>query len=588
MSFPVVVKNSLLSALLSLALVSPSQGRSPFFASGPSPQQDAPAAEPAQADVPPIKSEKSVPIGGNNQQRVVLPATLTVSPDSSSVAYKLRYGKELHFEGYIVNGDRPVGNPQTTDPRFSPDSKGVAAVVYEKGWKLYHDRKYLKGYQPIKPVRFSPDGKRMVYLAQVDFLPFVVEGENPHAYAERILWDQLVFTADSSVLAYPAYDGRHWRMAINGDPGPRWDSIVAGPFVAKNGPRVLFVATRKGRQFVVDRHTSSPDDGFRFVDSEPVISDDGKAFFYWAMSDDQVWRLYRNHVPVPGYDAERPGELAINQDGSAVAAILKRNGLWHVVRDGKPGPGYPAIGKGSLAYSPDGERLAYAVKKPRGWTVVVDGYEHDEFTQLLSGSLRFSPDSKRLVYAALNQGQWTLIENGSAQQRFNKIDARTIAFSEDSKTLAYIATRHGRDHVVVNGESLGAYDHAEQITFSPKGSGHVAWFAMEHGGMFIVVDGMPSSEAFDELVPGAKLHFTSPILCHTAVMRRPGPTFWRIELRLSSPGDIKAAKQKQPEPKPQADPPSPGDEFVEPKDEAEQDMPQEPVPSVPFVDVPTP
>jgi WD40-like Beta Propeller Repeat len=590
------------------------------------------SVEPAKTPAPdaprsadsPIASQRAVPLGGAGPDRQVLTRTLLASPDSAGVTYRLRYGAELQFDGFVVNDSKPFGVSKSTDPAFAPDSKSVAVVFLERGWKLYHQNKTLDGYEPVTPVRFSPDGQRLVYLARLEAQRFVVEGDTPHPRAERIDWDRLVFSPDSSVLAYPAYDGQHWRMVVNGDPGPAWERIATEPVTAQQGPGVFYVAVKGGRYFLADRHTSDPEGGdvfgahsrgagFRLIESPPVLSDDGSIFAYWAMSDDQRWRVYQNHQPVAGYEADRPGQLILSPDGQTLAAVLKRDGQWRVVLNGTPGtpgtpgspgtpgipgPAFTAIGKGSLTLSKDARSLAYAVRTRRGWAVVRHGQQPSTtYPQIIADSIRLGPDGQRLAYAALTQGQWSVIVEGPAAPTankplaasrsphntntrqphppFNRIDASTLTFSPDGQRFAYIAYRIGRPSVVVDGQVVGEYDHAEQLTFSPQGD-HLVWFARQDGQSFLVVDGTESTELFDQPVPGAHIRFTSDTACHTVAVRRPGPTFARIELKLSPIPAPATAPGTAPE----------TDDTYGPDAAPGPPAPAEP-PS-PFVDVPTP
>ncbi len=523
----------------------------------------------------PIVSQRAVPLDGTRPDRQVLIRSLSVSPDSANVAYRLRYGNGLMRDGYLFHAQNPTETKRPTDPTYAPDSQSVAVVLFDYGWKLHHRRDWLDGYEPVTPVRFSPDGQRLIYLARMESQRFVVEGDQPQPMAESIAWDQLVFTSDSAILAYPAFDGQHWRMVINGDPGPGWDRFVTAPVTAKQGPRVLYVATKFGRYHLVDRHTpgSIPDpiqpSGFRLMDLPPVVSADGKTFVYWAMSDDRVWRVYQNHQPVPGYDADRPGQLILSADGKTLAGILKRDGQWHVVQNGKPSKAYPAIGKDSLTFNADASRLAYAVKTPHGWAVVADGVEQQAYTQLAATSLRYSPDGKHFAYAAINRGKWSVIRDNQLQQPFNQINADSLTFSPDSQHLAYLAHQVGRATVIFDGDVVGQYDHAQQLTFSPD-SNHLVWLAQQAGQFFLVVDGTPSTELFDQPIAGANIHFTADTTCQTVAIRRPGPTFARIELKLS------------PIPEPETDPSIDLDGTPDPAD-----TPVLPEPLSPFVDVPT-
>jgi len=534
----------------------------------------APVAEAAREMTPtgPILSERAVPLGGAGPERLVLMGTHVASPDSAHIAFSQTWGIGYQYVGYGLDDKYFFGAHAMNAPAFTPDSQSVAVVYKERDWMLSYQHKVFPGFAPVSSVRFSPDGQRPVYLARYENKRFVVEGEDPQAMADTVEFDQLVFSSDSSRMAYPAYDGQAWRMVINGDFGPTWDTLATPPTVASAGSDVFFVARKDGQSHVVVNGTPGP--GFRFIADNPVLSADGSRFAYWALDNDYRWSVYLNHQHQPAYDAERPGQLILGPDGQTLAAVLKRKGRWLVIYNGQRSPDYQAVGKGSLTLSPDGLSLAYAVKKSRGWAVVVDGKQGQTFTQLLGNSLTFSPDSLSLAYGAQNRGEWSVVVDGKTQEPFNKIDARTLTFSPDSLSIAYVGYRYGQAVVMLNDLTQGEFDEVSPPTFSPNGD-HLVFAAYHGRKIFLVADGQPSEQTFDHLVPGANIEFSSDNTCHTVAVRRPGPYFYRIELELAS-----------------AFTPSPGNDPVStPTEDSDPDGtpgPQLPEPMSPFVDVPTP
>ncbi len=552
----------------------------------PKPEQQPvpePELSPLPEGQPPDMRLRIKPIGPDAPDRYILMQTLKVSPDSGSVAYRQRHGDGYAADSIALNGKNVLTSSMATDPTFSPDSKGVAVVLAERGWTLYHGRQRFKAYEPVTPVYFSPDGNRMFYMSREEDKRFLVDSDYAHPHADSLDWDKLVVTPNSFVIAYPAFIDGGWRMVINGDPGPKWDRIASTPVTTPNGRSVFFVVFHKGRYHIVDRHTAGP--GMYLIESPPVASDDGRTFAYWAMGEDQVWRVYRNHKPVKGYEAHRPGQLAMSPDGQTLWAVLKRNAQWMVVHNKMPGTAYSAIGQNSLTVSPDGSRFAYAARNDQGWAVVVDGKEQATYPQLAAGSLRFSPDGRRFIYVALDQGHWSLIEGEKAQPGFSQIDISSIAFSPDSQRIAYLASNFGRPAVVLDENVLGEYDDIKFPTFSPD-SKHLVYAATQANDTRLYADGFPTNQPFQELIPGARIHFVHDTLCQTVVVNRndpnnvivasagkkplepAGPTFWRYELNLA-PIPEKFKNQQTP---------SPGDQ-------PQQDQPNLPDPS--FVDVPT-
>lgn len=533
------------------------------------PEQPADPVAPEPVEDAPILRVRAVPINLPRPDSYLLAKSVTPSPDSTAVAYRHRFGTELDREGIAINSENVATIDRATEPTFAPDGKMLGYVRNNNGWELHVGRTSVAGYEPVTPVKFSPDGRRQVYMAREEDQRFIVDGDLAHPMADTLQWDRLVFTPDSTVLAYPAHIDGQWRMVINGDPGPALGRIVTDTVTAEKGPRAFYVAMRDGLYHVFDRHTAGP--AFALIDSPPVVSADGSTCAYWAMDELNRWRVYKNHVPVTGYKADRPGQLILSADGKSLAAILKRGDYWFVVHNGKRSEPYTAVGKDSLTLSPDGQRLAYAVQQQRGWTVVLDGEVLQGFLQIAANSFRFSPDSKRFVYAAMLQGGWALMEKDWPQQSFAQIDTASLAFSPDSQHIAYLASDAGQAYAVYDGTRIGGYDHAQQLVFSPD-SKHYAYVARQGDQARLYIDGNPTAEAFDELVPGAEVLFSNKTTCNTLAMRYPGPTLFRIEATFIPP----------PRKKPSTTPDSEQNGTPDP---ADTPAPTEPGPSL--VDVPT-
>ena len=202
--------------------------------------------------------------------------SITFSPNSKSVAYVAHVKKK---ETIVVDGIEGKHYLRIVSrPFFSPDSKQLAYVAEEDGkmfvvvnglvsdWllaKFVSFAKEGKRYDAIQiyayagHLLFSPDSKRLAYIAQNDGNEFVVldkkEGK-PHGPIRmgnttiiRIRPTSLTFSPDSKRFAYATID----TVFIDGKAGKRYYQVCPSLQFSPDSKRLAYMAKDGNRQFVV-------------------------------------------------------------------------------------------------------------------------------------------------------------------------------------------------------------------------------------------------------------------------------------------------------------------------------------------------
>ena len=385
---------------------------------------------------------------------------------------------------------------------LSPTGERLAyRLRHKKKDYLISDGKPGKPYNAAEWPAFSPDGRRLVYLAhrrgvegQEDVV--VCDGQEGARGYDSCTWNfgsTSPFSPDSQRLAYCArrpVRGNQARVVCDGKEIFSGNSATSTTF-SPDSQHLAFVATDRlgGNHFVVCDGRRLPGWGGPYGGNQPVFSPDSQRLLYWA---------------------GRKGKYFFIQ------AVLQKN-KWVVPRGQDKGPSYEGYVSHTWgrAFSPDSKHLACIARAGGKSVMVLDGKVVSTFDQI--GSLRFSPDSKRLAYNARRGNKQFLVCDGQEGPAFEHIDSPKpfYAFSPDSKHLAYIGWRNinwmrdGRGYnldgakwqVVCDGRVGPAitspdrrrlphrWFYTQVPVFSPD-SKHLAWRCWRGDKQFIVIDGI--------------------------------------------------------------------------------------------------
>lgn len=181
------------------------------------------------------------------------PPAIVFSPDSKHYAYSA----ELTAGQWTVVMDGKEGKlyDSVSLPRYSPDSKRVLYVA-RQGNDQFVVVDGIEGPRfsdiPYGEGRFSPDGKRVAYQAQQSNRLWVlmVDGSASKEY-DHIETSHSYFSPDSKRLSFAAKSKGKARVVIDGKESPEYDGIVEMPLFSPDSSRVAYAAARGGSAFMV-------------------------------------------------------------------------------------------------------------------------------------------------------------------------------------------------------------------------------------------------------------------------------------------------------------------------------------------------
>jgi roadblock/LC7 domain-containing protein len=307
------------------------------------------------------------------------------SPDGVHVVhFARRAGK------WVVIKDWQEASPPFDDlvvGIFSPDGQRFAYVGRRGNkWMVVVDGKEGPPFDVLGGIEFSRDGRRFTYAgADIDkgFTGdkargrVVVDGEpGPQFEGRKVgtFGDVLrtggmvatiafgysasfshefhgvsspSFNADGNRVAYVAHRGNDDEVVIlDGQPGPRFSSVVAAPVFSSDGRHVAYAASDAGvKTLVVDgeRVGSASMPGADFV-SDVTFAPDGRRLGYVAITGSR-WA----------------GQAKTATTGVPVSKAVGRRAKRRVYVDGQPGSEYNAQDLSGLWFSPDSRHFIYVV-----------------------------------------------------------------------------------------------------------------------------------------------------------------------------------------------------------------------------------
>jgi Tol biopolymer transport system component len=364
-------------------------------------------------------------IDGRNQKPYAWARDLTFSGDSRHVAYVATIdgqdlpvvdAREGAFRGEIWGGTRGGGGTL----RLNHDGTRHAFVARKGNAPVFGvvtdgamDRPNVDPNDGA-PV-FSPDGKRLAYIAQEGGQRFVVLDGKPGARYEAVYKGTLTFSPDSKRLAYFAGKGGMRTVVLDGAEGtPHRDAMVFTLRFSPDGTKLACAVQLESGKWAI------------------VVNGKAEAAFDYIGSFTGV-----NWSP----DSRR----------LAYAGLVDKQ--WGAVVDDA---GFPYDAIAAMVFSPDSRRAAFLAQTDGKWVLVVNAPDGTYSSGLKSDSvlndtLAFTPDGKYLLYGAMTNGRPHMVVNGRPAQSFYEaiwnIDGGRIAIDTPT-SFSYIALKDGKIYLV--------------------------------------------------------------------------------------------------------------------------------------------
>jgi hypothetical protein len=368
-------------------------------------------------------------------------------------------------------------------------------------------------YDRVGSPVWSRDGRRLGYVAERNKRCMVVVDGQPGPEWDAIggglvmftsppsppvLPGHPVFSPDSKRVAYEARDGQKWRMVVDGQAGPAYDSVAFSFRFSADGKHFIYTGKNGQKpQVVIDGQASPEYESIGF----PIFSREGWHFGYTA---DLAGKHF---VVIDGEPSSLPIQafgLVFSRDGSHYAYGATQDNRNVLVLDGRSDGRFGCpVGNGAV-FSPDGKRLAYpASKGPKTQFVVTDGEAGPPFNRI--DFLSFSADSRHVSYVGWNGDLRVPVVDGQAGPSYEFIGVsplrpglkepydRGVVLSPAGGRAAYGVRQGNSWFVVVDRQSGPTFDAIEQPQFSPDGK-HVIYRGLHGEKLVLVQDGQVGPE----------------------------------------------------------------------------------------------
>jgi Tol biopolymer transport system component len=371
-------------------------------------------------------------------------------------------------------------------------------------------------YQKVHGIRFSPDGRSVVYgailkLGNDDQWLLVRDGEETLIPYEAISRDSPVFSPDGKKVIYVAKKGEKAVVVTGGKEDPAFDKIVGGiPLFSPDGDDTAYIATVYGTGDVVVSN-GRPGPAFDHIPPASLLfSPSGGRLAYGGqrggLNPGEPGRWVVVTDGKAGAEYEQVDNIRFSPDGKHLAYKAKKDGKWMLVLDERPGPGCEELAPGFPIFSPDSSRIAYGLKEGGFWKVaVVSLGDAPGLVETVGGVfdggvglITFSPDGKRLAFGGKDAGRRMLVLDGKRGRSYDLLD--NILFSPDSKRVAFEAGKYQPDKddiwfVVLDGEDRPETPGLIQKTLLFSGdSRHFAYKVMKGDKQQAIIDGQAGPE----------------------------------------------------------------------------------------------
>ena len=410
-----------------------------------------------------------------------------VSENGMRVAYVIgagKYNEEMSpneaWERYqvVVDGKKGKAYPRISEVQFSPDSKRVGYIA---GHVVVIDDKQDQTFGPnateasdqqigeLFGLRFSPDSRSYVYTTastNADGPAFVVlNGTKLQSYA-RV--HNPIFSPNSKHLAYSAQlsNPRREFTVLDGKEGPTFDHLIEDDNLkfSPDSSKLSYLGwseNNKQAQYIIDQNGS---ERLRLPAGEKwrTFSPDSQHIAYVSQTGRSIKTVLIDGRNAHSFDAWSISPPIFSQDSQRMAFVVltkdptKGNGQGYVVLDGKKSKIYRAILLQEPIFSPNSQHFAFGANDGTSWFAVIDGREIGGYNSVRD--LQFNPSDSSLEFIAQIGDKFCVNYRGVNGKLFDQITE--LRFSNDGKNLAYVAldSKSKKWQVVLNEQASAPFD----------------------------------------------------------------------------------------------------------------------------------
>jgi hypothetical protein len=396
---------------------------------------------------------------------------------------------------------------------FSPDGsrhayaakRGGASVVVVDGKTYPEGREFL----------FSPDSKHFAYVtgAQHGGASVTVALDGTPSPQYRAVRD-LRFSDDGKRLVYAALIGNEWHVVADGKPGVGHAQVL-DLRLAPSGKHYAYVGITNGEFVPVIDGVVQTNAGRSTSMGTPVLalSEDGRRWGFVSIKQSGNGYAFRAVIDgKPGAACMRIENLQFSPDGKRFAYIGSVGSNVRDLRDvlmvdGKQvGLEYRTIR--DLQFSPDSRHFAAFAETDAGNFVLLDGTESEAFTHPVT-DFRFSNSGRYAFVGRPKSGNVQQVYvDGKAQAGIDELQKNTMHFSPDGARLVFSAVKRYPEYFTsIDGKiesmniitNMGPFLWKDPVVFSRDGR-HMAF--MSTGSPFnLYLDLQPAADGLSYALP---------------------------------------------------------------------------------------
>jgi WD40 repeat protein len=313
---------------------------------------------------------------GSNYQIV---NSLFFSPDSKHLAFSVARDNK----GIMMFDGKELGShDEVSKPIFSPDSSRFAYIAKDgTEHSMILDGQQGKQYLDINAPTFSPDSKIFAYKAQLDdgYSVLVVNGIESE---EEVFVGVPIFSPDSQHLAYMVHDSEYATVIEDGKKGPKFKDIGYTSIIfSADSSRMAYLALVSGVPEPDNDAGAQPSDNANQQQGRYAVVVDGVPSREWNSIGERSIVGQSSIIFSP--DSKNYAYIALNDNWKYV-----------VVLNGKASQPYDDIGS-ILTFTPDSRALLYIAHLDDGLYMFVNddkGISREAILTLYGGKINFEGD----------------------------------------------------------------------------------------------------------------------------------------------------------------------------------------------------